>query len=91
MKNSAKTFFSIFSSLFVLFLVVLVYNSYVIHQPCKHDLKIIDLTNKIRVTANSSYVHRLQKALKFKTISYEHGRQNLEEFKEYIKFIQSGN
>ena len=75
-------------SVILLTFVALVYRAYVINQPCTHDIKQIEQTNKLKI--NDKILHRFQKSLSFQTVSFDQNHQNTTAIEEYIQFIRKG-
>lgn len=83
-----KKFFAFVSIIFFFFFVFLVYRAYVINQPCKHQIKIIENDSKFKI--NDDILNRFKKSLKIKTISYGQNNQNISALNDFITFIRTG-
>ena len=88
LKNILRKISLFISILLVLSLLALIYKAYVINQPCKHELVKASKLNRINVT--NDQIIRLQKALRFQTISYSQKNQNVEAIIAYGIFIREG-
>ncbi len=67
---------------------VLIYKAYVINKPCTHKLRKLNDANKIKI--NDDILNRLQNALRYPTISFDHKTQNVSALREYIGYIRKG-
>lgn len=83
-----KKFFVIVSIIFSLFFSFLVYRAYVINQPCKHQIKIIESDSKFKI--NDDILNRFKKSLNIKTVSYGPNNQNFSALNDFITFIRTG-
>ena len=73
----------------LVFLVfVLIYRAYVVLQPCKHNLEIINSEKRIKLS--DEVVKRLQKALQFETVTYGINQQNSSAIDEFVRFVRNG-
>ncbi|CAF0724852.1 unnamed protein product [Brachionus calyciflorus] len=84
-KKFIKFFISI-SSIITIFFLIILYRAYIVNQPCRHDIKIIETNNKFKLSEKA--LDRFQQSLKIPTISFDHNNQNKTALLEYIGFIR---
>lgn len=80
--------FACVSTISFLFFVLLVYRAYVINQPCKHQIKIIESDSKFKI--NEEILTRFKKSLNIKTVSFGQNNQNFSALKDFISLIRTG-
>lgn len=67
-------------------ILVLFYRAYVVHQSCRHDITRIN--NHTRLKLSSDMIQRLQTGLRYPTVSYKRGTENLTAKIDYVNFIR---
>ncbi|RMZ96294.1 putative carboxypeptidase PM20D1 [Brachionus plicatilis] len=86
-NKTMKKIFACLSILFSLFFLFLVYRAYVVNQPCKHQIKIVESASKFQI--NNEILNRFKNSLKIQTVSYGQNNQNFSALKDFISFIQT--
>ena len=70
-------------------ILLMIYRAFIVIKPCKHtSMDIIDEKAKIKIDSN--ILNRLQKAIRYQTVSYNFFDQNLKEIQEFNHFIRNG-
>jgi hypothetical protein len=89
---------SIVSYLILIFLaagsilsLVFMYRAFVVIQPCKHSYKLDIIDEKTKIKIDSIILNRLQKAIRYQTVSFNFFDQNLKQIQEFNEFIRTGN
>ena len=70
--------------------LVFIYRAFVVIKPCKHDEKMDNIDEKAKIKIDSNILNRLQKAIRYQTVSYNFFDQNLKEIQEFNHFIRNG-
>lgn len=88
---------SILSKIIVIFIaaasilsLVFIYRAFVVIKPCKHVDKLDIIDEKAKIKIDSNILNRLQKAIRYQTVSYNFFDQNLKEIQEFNHFIRNG-
>ena len=64
------------------------YRAYVVYQPCQHHVKPIEASQRIKLT--SDQISRFQRAITFRTVSFNVGHENKEAKDDFVSFIRKG-